>query len=357
MRANIFKAADSQSSRMALRCRQIGSRLRTVCGERPVEARTSIMKLTYAIGPLDKSPMCSGLLLAHACITRVSKSATASSYIILMHALIDISFLKAWSTLGWNEQVLVTGMTLWGGRLFSRILTRTIARGEDDVRYHEMKEEKDFWSKALFTKFLPEALFQAVITLPFTISFRALPSETYHAPSEWIGFIHSLAVGLFSAGFVLETLADAQLDKHKLNSQELKRDGVWSIVRHPKSVPRLASDVSSADLNYSYLGDALIHTSFPVMFYASGMLHPLAILGPVANYVFLRFIGGDKQTETSQKRRYSTSNPAKFAQFEQYSEEKNSFWPSTKELQNPWLWGIVGSGIAGAVLERVVREL
>lgn len=251
----------------------------------------------------------------------------------------DISFKKAWSTLGWNEQVLVTGMTLWGGRTFARVLARTLARGEDDARYTEIKDEKDFWSKALFTQFLPSALFQAVITLPFTISFRALPSETWHAPSDWYTTIHSLAVGLFSAGFVLETLADAQLDKHKLSSTGLKQDGVWSIVRHP-----------------NYLGDALIHASFPLLLYGSGMLHPLALFGPVANYIYLRYVGGDKQTENSQRRRYSTSSPEKFRQLEQYSEAKNSFWPSTKEVTNPWLWGIVGSGVAGVLLERLVSE-
>jgi len=243
-------------------------------------------------------------------------------------------------TLGWNEKVLVAGITLWGTRLFSRVVARGIARGEDDVRYQEIKQEKDFWNKALFSVFLPEALFQAVITLPFTIPFRALPSETWHSPTEYIGLIHGLAVGLFSAGFVLETLADAQLDKHKNeNSADLKQDGVWSIVRHP-----------------NYLGDALVHLSFPVMLYGSGLLHPLSLLGPVANYVFLRFVGGDKATETSQKRRYSTSDPAKFAQFEQYSEDKNSFWPSTKEVQNPWLWAVVGGGVAGVAIETMLRE-
>jgi len=274
------------------------------------------------------------LLWPSAQVTNVIWSAVGSR---MYHQ--DISFPKAWSTLGWNEKVLVAGMTLWGGRLFSRVLARTLARGEDDARYVEVKDEKDFWSKALFTKFLPEALFQAVITLPFTISFRALPSETFHAPNEWYTTIHSLAVGLFSAGFVLETLADAQLDKHKLNSSGLKQDGVWSIVRHP-----------------NYLGDALIHASFPLLLYGSGMLHPLALLGPAANYVYLRYVGGDRQTETSQRRRYSTSSPEKFKQFERYSEEKNSFWPSSKEVKNPWLWGIIGSGVAGVLLEKAVSE-
>jgi hypothetical protein len=92
------------------------------------------------------------------------------------------------------------------------------------------------------------------------------------------------------------------------------------------------------------------------MLYGSGMLHPLAIFAPVANYVYLRFVGGDRQTETSQRRRYSTSDPVKFAQFEKYSEEKNSFWPSTKEVKNPWLWAIVGSGVAGVAIERLLRE-
>lgn len=50
---------------------------------------------------------------------------------------------------------------------------------------------------------------------------------------EWA---HDLAVFVFSAGFALEVLADYQLNAHKKKSQSttVKRDGVWSIVRHPK---------------------------------------------------------------------------------------------------------------------------
>ena len=95
---------------------------------------------------------------------------------------------------------------------------------------------------------------------------------------------------------------------------------------------------------------------FPILFYGSGLLHPIALLGPVANYLFLRFVGGTQKTETSQRRRNSTSNPQKFAQFEEYSEEKNSFWPSTKEVQNPWLWTVIGGGVAGVAIEHVLRE-
>lgn len=47
--------------------------------------------------------------------------------------------------------------------------------------------------------------------------------------------IQSLAVGVFTAGFALEAIADIQLSAHKEKSNDtLLKHGVWSIVRHPK---------------------------------------------------------------------------------------------------------------------------
>jgi steroid 5-alpha reductase family enzyme len=43
------------------------------------------------------------------------------------------------------------------------------------------------------------------------------------------------AVGMFSTGFALETLADYQLDQYKAKGGTgILKEGVWSIVRHPK---------------------------------------------------------------------------------------------------------------------------
>lgn len=60
------------------------------------------------------------------------------------------------------------------------------------------------------------------------------------APLEWA---HDAAVFVFSAGFALEVLADYQLNKHKkkTGNATLNREGVWSIVRHPKYVPSATS--------------------------------------------------------------------------------------------------------------------
>lgn len=87
------------------------------------------------------------------------------------------------------------------------------------------------------------------------------------------------------------------------------------------------------------------------------MLAPIELLGSVANYAFLRFLGGDKATENSQERRYSVASLEKHADLQKYREEKNSFWPDLQELSNSWLWTVVGAGVAGAVVEQTLHTL
>ena len=74
--------------------------------------------------------------------------------------------------LSWHERLVLTGVTLWGGRLFYRIARRSLERGKDDPRYDEVKKEENFWTKSLFTTFIPEAFFQTLISLSFTAPFR-----------------------------------------------------------------------------------------------------------------------------------------------------------------------------------------
>lgn len=140
---------------------------------------------------------------------------------------------QALGALSRPERLILGGVTLWGGRLFYRVFTRAQRRGKDDPRYDEMKSEPGFWNKALFNTFLPESLFQVLITLPMTAPF-------YHQGAVLSGYhplLQAVAVGLYSTGFALEALADKQLDEHKagsLGEHTLCKEGVWSIVRHPK---------------------------------------------------------------------------------------------------------------------------
>ncbi|RAQ49375.1 DUF1295 domain protein [Aspergillus flavus] len=249
----------------------------------------------------------------------------------------NVSFSTAWKAIPWTEKVLLSCVTIWGTRLFYRISKRTITRGKDDPRYDEMKsKEPGFWKSAFLKQFLPEAVFLTLITLPFTLPFR-LTGSSLNLDTDTAATIRGLGVALFSAGFAMEAMADCQLELHRQERTDLCRHGVWSIVRHP-----------------NYLGDALVHISF-VILNAANTFNPLVLLGPVANYIYLRLVGGDKQNEASQEARYKEQDPHKYQQLQTWRREKNSFWPSLSELANPWTWAVVGSGLAGVVLEEAIR--
>lgn len=72
-------------------------------------------------------------------------------------------------------------------------------------------------------------------------------------------------------------------------------------------------------------------------------------------------MGGDRQTEASQERRYASSgssgggNPAKLAQLHAYRRDKNSFWPAPREAANRWTWIVVAAGAGAALLEGGAR--
>ncbi|PSR81077.1 hypothetical protein BD289DRAFT_462232 [Coniella lustricola] len=245
----------------------------------------------------------------------------------------------ALSSLTYPDQVLLAAVTAWGARLLYRIVSRSVQSKDDDARYLSEKAEPGFWNKAFFKMFLPEAVVQTIVSLPFTLPFRNPYASARSSLSAPIEYAHDLAVLVFTCGFALEVVADYQLTQHnKKSPNTLNREGVWSIVRHP-----------------NYLGDALVHLSFPLFLWGSGKLHPLVLLGPVANYAFLRYVGGDAQLEAHQEAKYA--NTAKAQELAEYKRTKNSFWPSAKEASNPWTLAILGVGVGGLALERVARYL
>jgi len=195
----------------------------------------------------------------------------------------QISFGQAWYRLSYHQIALLGAATAWSGRLAYRIISRGLRRGSDDPRYKDVKTEPGFWNKAPFGIFLPEAVFQALITLPLVMPLsNDRITGLYGASSEWASWFRLGAAGIFAAGLTMETLADNQIENHKRQAKQrgsgkILRSGVWSIVRHP-----------------NYLGDALCHLAFPLWNFGSGLYSPWQMLGPIANYLFLRGIGGDK---------------------------------------------------------------
>lgn len=99
-----------------------------------------------------------------------------------------------------------------------------------------------------------------------------------------------------------------------------------------------------------------MHCSFGLL-NAANKFNPVVLLGPVANYVYLRCVGGDKQNEASQEERYKKGDQYKYQELRVWRGEKNSFWPGLSEVVNPWTWVVVGSGMVGWFVGEAVRAV
>ncbi|KZT59074.1 DUF1295-domain-containing protein [Calocera cornea HHB12733] len=244
----------------------------------------------------------------------------------------------AWDELTWREKLLLAGVTAWGTRLFYRILSRSLARGTDDPRYTSLKSQPGFWNSALFKLYLPEALFQTLITLPFTAPFRLVVAPHALASNPWTGW-DTAAVALWGSGMALEVLADAQLSAHApAHPGKLQTQGVWSLVRHP-----------------NYLGDALVHLSFPLLTLSTPLWNAWYLLGPAANYVYLRFVGGDSG-EGESVGQYAREDTRKWIDWKNWAKEVNSFWPGLNTVANKWSYIVLACGAGTVVLERALRN-
>lgn len=174
------------------------------------------------------------------------------------HAVLSPSFThslplrRCLADLGYTQKLLLAGVTLWGSRCFYRVASRSLRRGKDDPRYEDVSV-RGWWNMAYFTVFLPEAVVQSLVALAWSLPFEAGPSGAggavaadLGAGSGLAGTLHGLALGLFSAGLGLEVLADAQLARQRRDGEELLvKDGVWSLVRHPKYVHGCLNPIES----------------------------------------------------------------------------------------------------------------
>ncbi|SPQ23984.1 79a1efd6-c151-4b89-8fed-74148aeac7a7 [Thermothielavioides terrestris] len=107
----------------------------------------------------------------------------------------------------------------------------------------------------------------------------------------------------------------------------------------------------------NYLGDVLVHLSFPLFLYANGMLPPIALLGPLTNYVPLRCVGGGKESEESQARRCSAADVARKIEFGSCRRDRNTFWLDASRVYDKWAWIVVGCGVASAAVEKLIRKV
>ncbi len=132
----------------------------------------------------------------------------------------DGDLTRTWLVLG--------AVSVWGLRLSAHITWRNWGEGEDK-RYAAMRSRRPatFTPRSLVTVFLLQALLAGVIALPL---LGALTSPTP------IGVLDVVALVVWTAGFVIEAVADLQLARFNADASNRRRvldRGVWRFSRHP----------------------------------------------------------------------------------------------------------------------------
>ena len=182
---------------------------------------------------------------------------------------------------------------LWGSRLAWHLWRRV--RGEaEDGRYRYLRAHWHGHQGKFFLFFQGQTLLVLLFALPFA-AVAAAPGD---ALSPWF----SAGVAIWVAALLGESLADAQLARFRAipaNRGKTCREGLWRYSRHP-----------------NYFFEWLHWFAYPALAVGSPLAW-LAWLGPVAMYVFLRWLSGIPFTEAQALRTrgddyrdYQRSTPA-----------------------------------------------
>ncbi len=129
-----------------------------------------------------------------------------------------------------RKTILAVLVTLWGARLFLHMTIRNRGKGEDP-RYGEWRKKhgEKFWLVSLFKVFLIQALFQWIISLG--VQYGQIAPGPIHL--TWLDF---LGIGIWAAGFGIETAADRQLSiftSDPANKGKIMDQKLWRYSRHP----------------------------------------------------------------------------------------------------------------------------
>jgi steroid 5-alpha reductase family enzyme len=128
-----------------------------------------------------------------------------------------------------RDAALLGLIGLWGLRLGWTLGRRRLAEGHEDGRYQALRAawEPGFWWKSLFIVFVLQAVVQWLVALG--------PLSALMAPAAPLGLLGMAGIAIALAGFGLETVADAQLDRFKRDAapDALCDTGLRAHLRHP----------------------------------------------------------------------------------------------------------------------------
>lgn len=129
-----------------------------------------------------------------------------------------------------RSMLILNFVTIWAIRLFLHVGVRNLKHKTEDVRYGNWRKK---WGKTqVWRSYLQVFVLQAFILFLFLIPVLL----SFSSESVTMGFFAWMGVVIWVGGFILETVADEQLRRFKLNSEnrgKMMTTGVWSWSRHP----------------------------------------------------------------------------------------------------------------------------
>ncbi|HYW94454.1 MAG TPA: DUF1295 domain-containing protein [Bacteroidales bacterium] len=195
-----------------------------------------------------------------------------------------------------NAVMLFSFTTLWAFRLAGHVYLRS-AGHQEDFRYAKWRRE---WGKkepliAFFRIFMLQGLFMLVVSLPLIIAFTN--------PGGNLEIFSYLGILVFSAGFLIETIADWQLSSFKKKPEHAGKiitHGLWKYSRHP-----------------NYFGESLVWWGLWLTSTGSGYWY-LGLISPLVITFLLRYVSGVPMLEEKFR-----SRPG----FEEYAQKTPVFIP------------------------------
>jgi steroid 5-alpha reductase family enzyme len=192
--------------------------------------------------------------------------------------------------------LVVVLTTVWALRLALHIGLRNAGAGED-FRYREWREQsgRSFWWVSLFKVFLLQAVVLWIVSSPLLLAQLG-------GSAARLSLLDGIAVAVFIAGFLIETVADRQLRRFTsdpANRGRVLSSGLWARSRHP-----------------NYFGEAVLWWGLGLLALPTGGW--LALIGPaVITFSLMRVSGVTLLDEALVERRpgyaeYVRTTPAFF---------------------------------------------
>jgi steroid 5-alpha reductase family enzyme len=189
------------------------------------------------------------------------------SFVIVAH--VSFWMQQTHTTIQW---IVLAMVTLWGLRLFTHIMLRTVGKAEDP-RYQQMRQKMQTEKRELLTTYLriylAQGLLAWIIAAPLVFINASQPTGIF--PYYQIG------IAVWIIGFLFEVIGDQQLKTFlaaKQNQGQIMTGGLWKYSRHP-----------------NYFGEASLWWGIFViaLSYQGGWL---AFFGPLLITYLLLFVSG-----------------------------------------------------------------